>query len=133
MDTDKYCMKCDWIPKSEKAIYCELCGATLRLFSNSIFCIECGYRMPPEHLNSKCGKCGKTPGLKIEFNVNNSFEMEIKVVRHKHRYLEFGYHSIGSGFCYCGERFSDCEKIGEHIRHISALKFHLEIPIDFHY
>jgi len=56
MDTDKYCIKCDWIPKSEKAIYCELCGSTLLLFADR-YC-DLGCEINPSADDKFCSKCG---------------------------------------------------------------------------
>ena len=56
MENDKYCNNCDWIPKSEKAIYCELCGSKLLLFSDR-YC-DAGCELSPSADDKFCSKCG---------------------------------------------------------------------------
>jgi len=56
MKKDKYCINCDHIPKSEAAIYCELCGSTLLLFSER-YC-DSGCVIIPSSDDKYCSKCG---------------------------------------------------------------------------
>ena len=56
MENDKYCQNCEWKPESEKAIYCELCGLKLLLFSER-YCGS-GCEMIPFSDDKFCSKCG---------------------------------------------------------------------------
>ena len=56
MENDKYCNNCDLIPESVKAIYCELCGLKLSLFSDR-YC-DAGCEISPFSDDKLCSKCG---------------------------------------------------------------------------